>query len=156
MWWSRARLQPSGLNSPRRRSPCPPATAQVSLGGPGLGLLSLPFLSYFSPLLPEIPPSFPLPRACPRPFHASLPSSPEPICFTTAQEGVRVFLPSCFFWKRSCLLHCAFGQSLMRFSPFLVFPTVATAELLSKPGALNSRCRKSKLHRSIIFNTLYC
>ncbi|XP_025920758.1 histone acetyltransferase p300 isoform X3 [Apteryx rowi] len=31
MWWSRARLQPSGLNSPHRRSPCPPATAQMGM-----------------------------------------------------------------------------------------------------------------------------
>lgn len=50
MWWSRARLQPSGLNSPHRRSPCPPATAQVSLGAPEPPRFSVPQLLPFSPL----------------------------------------------------------------------------------------------------------
>lgn len=149
---------PPSAKRPKLSSPALSVSASDGTGqsrGPGPRPAFSPFSPLFLPSPARIPPFFLLPRACPRPFHASLPSSPDPIPFT-AQEAVRVFLPFCFFRKRSSSLHCAFGQSLTRFSPFLVFYTVAMAELLAKPAALNSCCRKLKLHRSIIFSTLYC
>lgn len=98
MWWSRARLQPSGLNSPHRRSPCPPATAQVSLRGPSPHPLTAPavypelfFLSPF-PLTFSFTSSLPAPpfTLSSFPFPSTFPPCTPFLCISsvlTSLEG---------------------------------------------------------------------
>lgn len=100
MWWSRARLQPSGLNSLHRRSPCLPATAQVSFGAPNPPHFSVPQVLPFSPLFCL---NLPLPLAAVRsslPF--SFPSVPpvlapfEAICVGGMERVFGCFCLSVF------------------------------------------------------------
>lgn len=121
MWWSRARLQPSGLNSPHRRSPSPPATAQVSLGGLGPPHLSVPELLPFSPLF-CLNLFFPFAAVSSCLLSSSLSVSPvfaafEPI----GVNGIgRVFGCFCPFIllevieNQSCSVYCAFDQLQIR------------------------------------------